>query len=325
MASRIKPQGHVAYYHCISRTVGGEFLLDSQAKRVFRKQMWKIADFCGVEVVTYCIMSNHFHLLVRVPDAAAVNLSDEELIRRFNVLYARPGAHQKMSAEYLTYHLQNQSAEAPRIRESLLRQMHDVSAFVKLLKQRFSIWYNQKHNRFGTLWAERFKSVLVEGGGEALYTVARYIDLNPVRAGIVDSPEDYEYCGIYEALHRNTRASQGLRRAVEFVNPRFSAEEAIQFYLKGLWISGTASKQGKRGKLDKAVLTKMLEAKEPLDVSLALRACARYFCDATILGSEKFVEKHAPDPARGRKANRLKGANWGDIYSLRNLQKNLFS
>ncbi len=56
---------------------------------------------------------------------------------------------------------------------------------MKELKQRFSRWYNRQTGRFGTLWAERFKSVLVEDHPANVETLAAYIDLNPVRAGLV--------------------------------------------------------------------------------------------------------------------------------------------
>jgi len=35
---------------------------------VLRKMIWQVADFCGIRVLTYCIMSNHFHVLVEVPE-----------------------------------------------------------------------------------------------------------------------------------------------------------------------------------------------------------------------------------------------------------------
>ena len=72
--------------------------------------------------------------------------------------------------------------------------MYDISIFIKELKGRFAQWYNQRHDRYGVLWAERFKSVLLEGG-EALAAVAAYIELNPVRAGLCADPKDYRYCG----------------------------------------------------------------------------------------------------------------------------------
>ena len=57
--------------------------MDGVAKEVLRKQLWQIADFSGVEVITYCLMSNHFHLLIRVPDKEKIEVKDEELMRRY--------------------------------------------------------------------------------------------------------------------------------------------------------------------------------------------------------------------------------------------------
>ena len=89
--------------------------------------------------------------------------------------------------------------------------MNDISIFIKELKGRFAQWYNRRHRRYGALWAERFKSVLLEGG-RAVATVAAYIDLNPVRAGLCRDPKDYRYCGYAEALAKGSAAAlEGIR------------------------------------------------------------------------------------------------------------------
>jgi len=93
--------------------------------------------------------------------------------------------------------------------EKYKRRFCDLSLFVKEVKERFSRWYNRKHQRIGTLWSGRFKSVLVEDG-IALRTMATYIDLNPVRAGIVEDPKDYRWCGYGEAVAGSRRARRGL-------------------------------------------------------------------------------------------------------------------
>ncbi|MDR2845460.1 MAG: transposase, partial [Puniceicoccales bacterium] len=77
---RLKSNLPTAVYHCVTRTVNGEFLFDDSAKEVLRKQIHQVAQFCGVEIVTYAVMSNHFHVLVRVPEKG--NISDAELLRR---------------------------------------------------------------------------------------------------------------------------------------------------------------------------------------------------------------------------------------------------
>ena len=61
-SARLKVRDQAAVYHCVTRVVGGAMLLDKKAKEVLRKQIWYMAEFCGVEVLTYCVMTNHFHV-----------------------------------------------------------------------------------------------------------------------------------------------------------------------------------------------------------------------------------------------------------------------
>ncbi len=77
---------------------------------------------------------------------------------------------------------------AEQLRAKLMRQIYDLGALMKLLKQRFSTWFNRSHRRFGTLWAARYSNTSVEGCPMDIRTVAASIDLNPVRAGLVDDP-----------------------------------------------------------------------------------------------------------------------------------------
>jgi hypothetical protein len=105
---------------------------------------------------------------------------------------------------------------AEELKQRVMARMWDVSAFMKLLKQRFTQWYNRRKGRKGTLWEERFKSVLVDGAGDVLATMAAYIDLNPVRAGLVEDPMPMEPCwGRGTSWMRCSRASvSGLDRSV---------------------------------------------------------------------------------------------------------------
>ncbi|MDR1284020.1 MAG: transposase, partial [Opitutaceae bacterium] len=184
---KLAPDSHTAIYHCISRTINGEHLLDAATREVFRKQMWQIADYCGVEIITYAILANHFHILIRIPQKQPV--TDAELLRRYKVLYPKPTRYKVAFIKVIACHLANTSdpeiiREANAWRSRQLALMGDVSPFMKLLKQRFTIWFNKTRNRFGHLWSDRFKSVLVDSGGRVAEIMAAYIDLNPVRAGL---------------------------------------------------------------------------------------------------------------------------------------------
>ncbi|PTX96373.1 transposase [Opitutus sp. ER46] len=62
---KVNSEREPGVYHLISRTVNGEWMFGTTAKEILRRQLWQVADFAGVEILTYAIMSNHFHLLER--------------------------------------------------------------------------------------------------------------------------------------------------------------------------------------------------------------------------------------------------------------------
>jgi putative transposase len=154
--------GRSAVYHVVSRTCGQEFLLGAVEKERMRDLIGRVAAFCGVELLTYCILDNHFHLLVEVPGEVG-ELSDAELIRRAGFLYGgkvRPG--QPLTLSMVEGALALGGATRDYMRDLLLRRMGSLPMFVKVLKQRFSIGYNRLNERKGTLWEGPFRSVLVE-------------------------------------------------------------------------------------------------------------------------------------------------------------------
>jgi len=324
----MKVGGCDAVYHVMTRTVNGELLFKDREKEVLRKMLWQIADFCGVEVLTYCIMSNHFHVLVRVPDGAAV--SDKELMRRYAVLYPKPTKYQEATAQEMERVLALGGEEADLVRAKLLAGMCDVSEFMKAVKQRFSVWYNRSHQRYGTLWAERFKSVLVEGKGVPLQTMAAYIDLNPVRADLVQDPKDYRFCGYAEAVAGNKLAKQGILQvwvdrigaASRKCEPCKAALESHRMFIFGKG----ADQQVVREK----VVQVIEEQQGKLPTATVLRCRVRYFTDGAILGSAEYVRGFTDlwQAERGRKyppkVNQLKGADWGDLAVMKGLRRQVF-
>ncbi|TVR49748.1 MAG: transposase [Puniceicoccaceae bacterium] len=279
---RAKLLGQPAAYHVVTRTVAGQHLFGPTEKEVFRRIMRKVAAFCGVEVLTYALMSNHVHLLVRVP--APRPIPDAELLERAALLYGRTRAEELR--QLLRHPDPRQQA---RVRDKLHRRMLDLSAFLKELKQRFSIWFNKTHGRFGTLWAERFKSCIIEGRRASLETVAAYIDLNAVRAGLVADPKDYRFCGYGEACGGGKQARRGL--TVLLGSPdwrRAAADYRMSLFGKG---SGPAA-LGRQGAViaDRAARRVMAQRGE-LPAHELLRCRVRYFSDGLILGSRAFVDR----------------------------------
>jgi REP element-mobilizing transposase RayT len=329
---RLKVLGAAAVYHVMTHTVAGTPFFDDLAKEVLRKMLWQVAQFSGVEVLTYCIMSNHFHVLVRVP--APVSIPDAELLRRYRILYPKPTKYQTASIEVMEKQLAAGGEEAEKIRAQLLARMGDVSEYMKAVKQRFSVWYNRSHQRRGTLWAERFKSVLVEGRGNPLQTMAAYIDLNPVRAGLVEDPKDYRFCGYAEAVSGDPTARKGLQsiwRAYADGNERgkFTIQSALQMH-RALIFGRHAADSGLSEKKRRHAL-KVLEQEDAiLPKSTALRCRVRYFTDGAILGSQEYVRGFVDvwQMQKGRKyppkVNVLRGADWQDMACIQGLRQSVF-
>ena len=209
-------------YHCVSRVVDRRFVFGDEERGKFRMFMRMMENFSGCRVLSYCVMSNHFHILLEVPPMPIGGLSDAELLKRLGVFYGENFV-KFVADELLAARTEGGVAggnpeRVTEIHSRFTKRMHDLSDFMKTLLQRFTRWFNRTHNRTGTLWEDRFKSVIVESG-TAARTMAAYIDLNPVRAGMVEDPADYRWSSYGEAVGGGPRgngkkAREGLVRAI---------------------------------------------------------------------------------------------------------------
>ncbi len=308
-----------AVYHCVTRTVNKERLFDRVAKEVLRRQLWQVADYCGVQILTYTILSNHFHVVVRVPQERPV--SDAELLRRYQVLYPKPSRYQAMRLKDVQAQLAENGPEAALWRQRQLRLMGDISPFMKLVKQRFSIWFNKAHCRIGTLWAERFKSILLGPG--ALQPVVVYTDLNCVRAGLAPDPKDYRFCGYAEAVAGNRIAQEALR---QLLGGREWADTQTMY--RELLFGAGGSPRAAAANIPMREVQRVLVEGGQLPLATVLRCRVRYFTDGAVLGSRAFVEEQLA--IYRRKTGRRQGmvphplqpcTNWGDLTTLRSLRQ----
>ncbi|HEY1051057.1 MAG TPA: transposase [Prosthecobacter sp.] len=322
-------------YHVMSRTNGGEIRLDDVEKEALRRVIWRMAEFCGVKVVTYCVMSNHFHLLAEVPhrDTWLQRFEGPEgearLFEHLAVLYSK--AYLGLLRDDLAdLRARGLAALAQERIEGLKKRFCDLSLFVKEVKERFSRWFNKRHGRRGTLWMDRFKSVLVEGKGEALRTMAAYIDLNPVRAGMVNDPKDYRWCGYAEALAGSRRAQRGLCKALGKPVDGWKAARAAEAYRCMLHVDGREVRDAQNEKVvrpgvsvEKARAVLAEGGKLPVTDLVKLRV--RYFTDGVILGSKAFVDgvfeaqRERFSPKRKKGAKRIQESE-EPLYALRQLR-----
>lgn len=341
-------------YHLVSRVVDRRFVFAERECEAFRMFMRMYENYSGCRILSYCVMSNHFHLLLEVPPMAERGLCDEVLLQRLSALYSEAFVA-GVAAELAEARKAESDGSANETRVSEIHarftyRMHDLSQFMKGLLIRFTRWFNRTHSRTGTLWEERFKSVIVESG-VAARTMAAYIDLNPVRAGMVSDPADYRWSSYGEAVGggnkgNGKKAREGLVRAyfcdqgVGFEAEKWRDVSRLYRRLMGLALGrkpGRADSQ--RRSETAATVTKntaeMLESEDngtvlkDLGMAKMLRCRVRYFTDGAVIGSKEFVNEafanarerfgtKRKDGARAMKGSG-KGAK-GLLWSVRDLR-----
>jgi hypothetical protein len=164
--------------------------------------------------------------------------------------------------------------------------MWSLSNFMKSLKQRFSSFYNRGHERTGTLWEERYRSIIVEGEEKALLTMALYIDLNPIRAGLVTDPADYRFCGYAEAIGGGQAARAGLASLVSWTARSWRTIHAE--YRRLLYSTGEETSVRKGFTREETAAVEEREGQLP--AGAALRHRIRYLSEGVILGSRGFID-----------------------------------
>ena len=322
-------------YHVMSRTCGGDIWFDDVEKEALRRIIWRMAEFSGLKLVTYCLMGNHFHLLAEVPhrqtwlERFAGPDGEKKLFQHLSILYSRAYVG-LLRDELADLRARGMAVLATTRLDAIKKRFCDLSLFVKEVKERFSRWFNKRRGRRGTLWMDRFKSVLVEGKGEPLRTMAAYIDLNPVRAGVVKDPTDYRWCGYAEALGGSRRAQRGLCKALGKPVDGWKSASAAEAYRCLLHTDGREVKDAQNENIIRRGLSAVsartvLAEKGKLSTAELIRLRVRYFTDGVVLGSREFVEgifeaqRELFGPKRKNGARRLTEST-EPFYTLRRLR-----
>jgi hypothetical protein len=186
--------------------------------------------------------------------------------------------------------------------------MWDLGEFMKALKQRFSRWFNTRHDRRGTLWEERYKNVLVQDG-YAARVMGAYIDLNPVRAGMAPDPARYRWCSYAEAMAGGGEARAGIERLMAEYEKLAGGEtpkkkrkwgDVIAEYRVLLFSDGevryreggiTGQTEVARRGMTREEVEKVLATGGKLSGVQMLECRVRAMSDGMVLGTRQFVEE----------------------------------
>jgi putative transposase len=319
---RLKINDETTVYHVMSRAALDGFPLGDIEKDFMLDLIRKYATLYLVEVLGFCIMGNHFHLLVKMfPE---YSFSDEDIKNRFEDFYG--------DDRTFLY------GQVPSLREKL----SNLSEFVRETKVGFARYYNRRHNRRGYFWGDRFKSVIVDKG-ETLINCLAYIDLNPLRAGIVKRPEDYRWNSLgYHVQTKNRDNFLSTDFGLKEFNVKSEKERIIR-YRRYVYEAGAVNRPEKGNTPEKyaplsqvnstgqakVIGDKILEKERRKEFELSrsdrFRYRTRYFTDSGIIGSKKFVAanyqrfKNLFYSKHEKKPRPIKGLD--GMYSLKRLSE----
>jgi REP element-mobilizing transposase RayT len=313
----------------MSRICDGLPFFDETDKEALTIVLRKLARFSGIKVLTYCVMGNHFHALVRVPEREEWLKrfegaeGEERLMRHLRLLYSKEFVA-GLKLELADWRRNGKSEEAERCVADLKRRFCDISVFMRAVKLRFTRWFNKRHGRRGALWMGRFRSVLVEGSrgqdssvknqADALKVMAAYIDLNPVRAELVETAGEYRWSGWSGALGGEKEAVAGLCDVVGCGVGQWEVRGRVAY---GMWVSETRRQ-----------LRARREKEGDARGELGLINTVRAFSQGVAVGSAEFVEEvfsgrrdlFGPKRKTGARPLDGTGSSLGGVCALRDLR-----
>jgi putative transposase len=270
-------------YHCISRCVRRAWLCgkDLLTKKDYEhRRLWiyqriqELSKIFAIEVFACSVLNNHYHIVLRVDPEEATNWSDEEVVRRWDQVYSVSKALTGMSNE-LDKKIMRMALERPDLINEWRARLSSISWFMKQINEPLARSANKEDGCKGRFWEGRFKCQHLVDESAVLACMA-YVDLNPIRAGMADSPEKSDLTSAQDRIfafqaqeHSKTETSstwqqpknsdttsEPMKNRADWLTPvesiRVGQEQrgwllTLEEYLTILDETGRCMKDGKRG------------------------------------------------------------------------------
>lgn len=227
------------YYHCVSRCVRRAFLCGRQyehRRKWVEDKLLELAQIFCIDIAAYAIMSNHYHVVLFIDKYTALKISNEEVIDRWHKIYRGTVLSQRyISGEELT------SVELKQLQKTIIKwraRLMDISWFMRNMNETIARQANSEDNCTGRFWEGRFKSQALLDE-KALIACMAYVDLNPVRAKVAQTPEKSAYTSVKRRCDKAKQAKspnhkhQQVKSLLPFLgNSRQDFSKGIAFNLK---------------------------------------------------------------------------------------------
>jgi putative transposase len=297
--ARVRYDREMCYYHLMNRVAGeaGYYPFGDVEKEKLFGLAVGLSRLYSLDLLSVVVMGNHYHIVCAAP---AEPPSRDEVMANWRAARGNDG---QIEPDW----------ENPEVVARLAARMRDISCFAKDLQQSFTCWFNRTRprRRRGVLWADRFKNTILEKG-MALWSCLAYVEMNPVRAGLAEAPEDYRFStwGRMAGSGTHPFAANLVRHLRQFLGEQAEAWDDRRVVAE---LAATLARvaAAERGEDSEAIFAAEEAARTVRDrFPVTVRRRVRYWTDGLVIGSELFVRELAAavlDPVRARRKRLAKG------------------
>jgi len=252
------------YYHCVSRCVRRAFLCGEDAftgnsyehrRQWIEDRLLELSGIFAIDVCAYAVMSNHYHVTLHINSEQALSWSALEVVEHWHRLFKGSLLSQRYYQGEVLSHAER-NALSDQVNEWRKRLM-SISWFMRCSNEPVAREANHEDKVTGRFWEGRFKSQALLDE-KALAACMVYVDLNPIRARMAETPEQSDYTSIKQRIKQKLKLRSSSQSAQQpdslfpFAGyPRENMPDGIPFrlsdYLELVDWSGRIIREDKRG------------------------------------------------------------------------------
>ncbi|SHO57750.1 transposase [Vibrio quintilis] len=248
------------YYHCVSRCVRHSFLCgedEVSGKSYEHRRQWvenrilELSQVYCIDICAYAVMHNHYHLVVHLNREKAEQLTNIEVIERWEAEHLLPPIIQRYLRKTLT---PAETRRCDTMIECWRQRLYSLSWLMKELNVEIARQANKEDDCTGHFWEGRFKSQALLDE-KALLAAMTYVDLNPVRAKVNPTPETSEHTSVKKRLDSLTNHQPTPVGLFPFIGYEHQDKPAgipfrLMDYLDWVDYVGRQIREDKRGAID---------------------------------------------------------------------------
>ena len=268
-------ENEAGVYHLCTRVAGAKGwypLADATNQKKLLDLIQFYAKNYQCKIYGFCIMGNHYHIIAEFLKPG--KLPRKFLMEKAKAFYPRSEAHIALWDDDKWGKFE--------------KRLFNVSEFMRSLNRAFTWWYNTQTNSRGTFWADRFKSTILKSK-QAIQECMLYVDLNPVRASLVEHPEDFVASSCHLRLIGKDKWLVDIKKIMRCENRK----ESLKYYRQLLYERGALTQRPGKASISREVKAEM--KKSDYRAKGVYKKKLRYFVDGVMIGSKIQIEEKITD------------------------------